>query len=144
VIGIGNSFRRDDGLGPAIARRIAESDLPGARVIESSGDLTSLADEMRDCDSLVLIDSVSAGGAPGSIYRIDPLISEIPTANKFSTHGIGITQALALLKKVSGLPAKTILYGIEGADFSHGEGLSDPVLAAIDALVDHIKNDLRE
>lgn len=144
IIGIGNRFRSDDGLGPEAARRIDRLNLPNTTVLESAGDLTSLKDEIEKCDSLIIIDSVLAGKPPGSIHKIDPFDGKntIPLDKRFSTHAMGIVNELRLLSEISGLPEKTVIYGVEGADFSFSEGLSCPVMNAIDPLVDRIKCDL--
>ena len=38
VIGIGNDFRRDDGVGLAVADEIAKRDIAGVRVVTALGD----------------------------------------------------------------------------------------------------------
>jgi hydrogenase maturation protease len=146
IIGIGNRYRRDDGLGPTAAQRLAQLNLPNIDVLESEGDLTSLADEIKKCDLLVLIDSALGGKSPGSIHKINPFDreGEVLWEKRFSTHGMGIMRSLELLNETCGLPEKTVIYGVEGADFSFGEGLSGPVINAVNSLVDCIKNELQE
>ena len=137
VIGIGNIFRRDDGIGPIVAGRIKELNLPGTKVVESSGDLTALADEIQKHRLLIIVDSISSGGPPGSIYKFEPFKEKISviTGNEFSTHSIGIVKALELLENISGLPERITIYGIEGVDFGCGEGLSVSVAKAADELI---------
>ncbi|MEK9144438.1 MAG: hypothetical protein AAB339_02370, partial [Elusimicrobiota bacterium] len=50
-----------------------------------------------------------------------------------STHGFGAAQALALAAAL-GSGTKASIYGIQGADFSHGEGLSPEVEKAVQRL----------
>jgi hydrogenase maturation protease len=38
VIGIGNDFRRDDGVGLAVAEELAKRNLPGVRVVTAIGE----------------------------------------------------------------------------------------------------------
>lgn len=146
VIGIGNRYRSDDGLGLEAAMRINRLNLPDTVVLESAGDLTSLTGEIEKCDSLIIIDSVLAGRPPGSIYKIDPFKGKItiPLDRKFSTHSSGIINDLRFLNAMTGLPEKTLIYGVEGADFSYGEGLSEPVVNALDSLVDLMAGDLQK
>ncbi|GAA1971237.1 hydrogenase maturation protease [Catenulispora subtropica] len=76
VIGVGNTYRRDDGAGPAVVRALAAtpSALPGhARLAVCDGEPTRLIDLWRGADLAIVVDAVSAdpdaGMLPGNVMR---------------------------------------------------------------------------
>ena len=71
VIGVGNDYRGDDAVGLIVARRIREMNLPQVQVIESDGEFTRLMESWKDAESVILIDAVQSGVAPGTIHRFD-------------------------------------------------------------------------
>ncbi len=54
VIGIGNPFRNDDGIGPAVAAQVEEQRLPGVRVVISDGEPAGLLEAWSGADLAVL------------------------------------------------------------------------------------------
>ena len=145
VVGVGNLFRGDDAIGPVVADKIKRLKLPDVKVVVSNGDLTDLAFDFKKCELLIIIDSVSAGASPGTIYRLFPLdeVNAIQMEEKFSTHALGIKDCLKVLREIQMLPDRVIIYGIEGADFRIGKGLSSPVAASLDRLSEEIIAELR-
>ena len=58
VIGIGNPFRNDDGIGPAVAAQIEEQRLPGVRVVISDGEPAGLLEAWAGADLAVVVDAI--------------------------------------------------------------------------------------
>jgi len=146
VIGIGNDFRKDDGAGLAAAGEIEKLNLPNVRVIMSNGDLTGILEILSEFDSIIIADSVSSGGSPGAVYRIDPFESRysFQTEKSLSSHRFGIIEILKLAQNIDKPFKNVIFYGIEGEDYSHGEGLSSKVWGAVERAVDRMAEDLTE
>ena len=71
VIGIGNAYRSDDGVGPAVARALQTKNLPGVQCKEDPGDTLSLIEQWDTAYTVMLIDAVSSGAEPGMIYRFE-------------------------------------------------------------------------
>ena len=141
VIGAGNELRRDDGAGLEAARRLAG--FPGVEVREARGDMTSLADLWEADDSVVVVDAARSGALPGSVHRFDATSDPLPAAfGRGSTHALGVADAVELARALGRLPAKLIVYGIEGEDFSAGEGMSDAVAAAVDEAAIRIAEEI--
>jgi hydrogenase maturation protease len=74
VAGVGNVFRGDDGFGVAVARRLAHEPLPpGVELRDYGVRGVHLAYELLDgYDLLVLVDAVTRGSPPGTLYVIEP------------------------------------------------------------------------
>jgi hydrogenase maturation protease len=139
VIGAGNDARRDDGAGLAVARHLRAAGLDAR---EARGDLSALADLWRDTDRVILVDAVCSGAPPGTLHCFDALHSPLPAVfARASTHALGLAEAVELARALGRLPATLTVYGIEGAEFDMGEGLSPRVAEAIGRAVAAIKKD---
>jgi hydrogenase maturation protease len=127
IIGIGNEYRRDDGVGLVVARRIAQ-ECPDIAVIEQSGEGAALMEAWQNEKEVFLIDAVSSGAAPGTIHRFNAHEQEIPARFfSYSTHAFSVAEAIELARVLNNLPSRLIVYGVEGQDFGSGLGLSTTV-----------------
>ncbi len=143
VIGVGNSFRSDDGVGPRIARSIAAMNLPGVEVREESGEGASLMDTWHGFARVFLIDATSSGRPPGTALRFDAATTPIPAELfHYSTHAFSVAEAVEMARALGELPPRLVLYGIEGETFAAGQALSEPVNAAIDDVVRRLCNEI--
>jgi hydrogenase maturation protease len=136
IVGAGNALRRDDGAGLATVIRL-RSALPGdVRLLEKEGDFASLLDDWQGADVVVVVDATSSGAEPGTIRRYDAHERPLPSAfSRSSTHSFGVAEAIEMARALGRLPARVVVFGIEGRDFTPGEGLSPAVDAAVDEVV---------
>ena len=141
AIGIGHLFRRDDGIGPAVAEALT---LPGVEVLVHHGEGTDLMARWQGRDRVVAIDATASGTAPGTIRVWDAVAAPLP-AGLFpkSSHQFGLAEAIELSRLLGRLPAALTVIGIEGADFSAGQGLSPAVAAALPQAVAEAERALR-
>lgn len=143
VIGIGNTYRGDDGAGPAVLALLRAMQLPDVRLLECDGDCSTLLDAWQGSDTVVLIDAVSSSAPPGTIYHFDLLVQELPRDLSFqSTHAFGVAEALELGRVLNQLPASLTLYAVEGKCFATGTGLSDEVASAVQEVARQLECDL--
>lgn len=139
VIGVGNAYRSDDGVGPSIAREVRRKALRGVDVREESGEGAALMEAWRDAERVILVDAVSSGGAPGTIYRFEIPEETMPARFfNYSTHAFSVAEAVELGRALDLLPAHLTVFGIEGEHFASGEGLSDGVRRAAEEVVRQI------
>ena len=136
VIGIGSDYRRDDGVGLVVSRAIADRKLERVRVISGIAEGTRLIEAWENARAAFVIDCVSSGGKPGEIFRFDALNEALPERifSNHSTHCFSVTSTIELARVLKRLPHKLIVYGIEGGDFSSGEGLSAVVAEAAETV----------
>jgi hydrogenase maturation protease len=132
VIGVGNEYRRDDGVGPAVVARLAQLELPQVALIVSDGEPSQLIDAWTDTELTVLIDAVLSGHAePGRVHRTS--LGALPTgAGAASTHGVGIPEAVRLADALDRAPRRLVVYAVEAADLGFGVGLSPAVAASVE------------
>jgi len=163
VIGIGNQFRRDDGVGIAVARTVRALRLPGVEVHERCGEGTDLIALWCDRSLVLVIDAVSSGAPVGTVHRFElaagqsvvpiprePLepasTPDRPPAHIFrgTSHQIGLGEAIELGKLLGQLPSQLVIYGIESAEFRDGVGLSPLVEQAAVEVVARITAECAE
>jgi len=146
VIGIGNEFRGDDGVGLFVAGRFRESADVGVRVLESSGEGTELMSLWSGAGLVVVVDAVHSRGEPGQIFRFILPGDKIPGAifPRHSTHAFGLVEALELSAMMGSMPRRMIVYGIEGRSFQTGAAISDEVMKAASEVLARLAGDFAE
>ncbi len=144
LIGIGNEYRSDDGVGLVVAWEIRAKNLQDMLIIESSGDGAALIEAWEAASTVILIDAASSGAKPGTIYCFDASTQSIPMDFSFhSTHAFGVAEAIGLARTLQQLPPSLIVYAIEGKNFSAGIGLSPEVAEAAQKVVEQVILEVR-
>ncbi len=153
VAGFGNIFFGDDGYGPAVARLLAAQPFPPqVRVTDFGIRGMHAAFEMLDgYDVVVLIDAVPRGGAPGTLYVIDPSdrADEAAGATAPDAHAMELHNALALYERLAKdlLPEKRpkiVIVGCEPESTGEGMVLSEAVAAAVPATLPLVRKILAQ
>ncbi len=136
VIGIGNEFRRDDGIGPAVLARLRGRAPAAVELLVSDGEPAGLIEAWSGADLAVVVDAVRADPAvPGRLHRL-VLDGAAPfDPRQVSSHGLSLGDAVQLARALGRLPGRLIVHAVEAADLETGPGLSAPVAAAAGALV---------
>jgi hydrogenase maturation protease len=135
VVGTGNPFRRDDGVGVAVLDRLRAVAPDGVRLAERDGEPTGIVGAWEGARLAVVVDAVVPGGAPGTVHRIEIRdgVGEIPDrAYRGSSHALGVGDAVRLARALGRLPARLVVLGIEAEDLADGQGLSAGVAAAVE------------
>ncbi len=145
VVGIGNEFRKDDGVGLYVSRLIQERTDREIEVVDGVPDGYALIETWDDSSFVFVIDCVASENKSGTIFRFDALIEKIPSNlfDGFSTHSISVVDAIELAGTLGRLPKSLTVFGIEGKDYSPGTQLSPEVKMAADQLVDQILEELK-
>jgi hydrogenase maturation protease len=135
VICVGNEFRRDDGVGPAVLAELERRSLPSdVALARSDGEPTQLFDAWAGLPLAVVVDAVRCEPSnPGKVHRTT-LSGSLP-ASAASTHGLGIPEAVELAEALDRAPQRLVVYAVEAADFGFGLGLSDEVARAVPEVV---------
>jgi hydrogenase maturation protease len=128
---VGNAFRGDDAAGLEVAGLLAGTLPDGVGLLVREGEPTALIDSWEGAEAVWLVDAVSSGAPAGTVHRLDAREKELPRELfHASTHAFGLGEAVELARALGRLPARTIVFGIEGARFEAGDGLSSEVAAA--------------
>ena len=132
VIGLGNEWRGDDGVGIEVARRLGGRELGGEPI--------ELAEALAGEPEVTVVDAVSSGAPPGTVHTFDASTEPLPARlfGASSTHALGLAEAVELARSLGRLPDRVVVYGIEGSSFGFGKGLSPEVERAADRLVEEL------
>lgn len=142
---VGNIFFGDDAFGVEVARRLSQRDLPeGVRVVDFGIRGLDLTYALLDDDqAVILVDATPRGGPPGTLYLIEPDVTEATGAGGdgqiVETHGMDPVKVLRTVAAMGGRVERLLLVGCEPAtpleDDDMRDGLSAPVRAAVDEAV---------
>lgn len=143
VIGVGNTYRRDDGVGPAVATEIAGRALPGVRVVTDLGEPTTLLDAWAGAALAVIIDAGVAGEpTPGRIRRYEN--NDWTGSAALSSHGLGIPEMLELGRALERAPEDLVVFTVDAADTGQGIGLTPDVASAVPDVVAAVLAEVRQ
>ena len=144
VVGLGQSDRGDDAVGPVVARLVAARALPGVVVLEHE-DPTSLIDSWDEHDLVVVVDAVCAGAPVGTVHvrEAGADAPPLPTASWAAaghdgTHSFGLGAVVELARALQRLPRRLVLVGVEAQQFDHGAALSPAVRSALTTAADQV------
>ncbi len=145
LIGIGNEFRGDDGVGLTILHQLRENRLPGTiSFIEESGEGTALIEHWQQYENVFLFDAVCSRSAPpGTLFIFDAIRETIPAQFfHYSTHKFSLAEAVELSRTLNSLPKRLIIYGIEGKQFQFDQQLSPEVEHRIPEVIHQVLKEL--
>jgi hydrogenase maturation protease len=151
IAGVGNAWLRDDGFGGEVARRLQERELPrGTAVMDAgTGGLDLAYEVMRGYDALLILDVSRQGGAPGTLYVMEPdersVEAGIEDGEVINPHGMDPQTVLRFVRSVGAWPARVIVIACEPAEVeAMGFGLSEQVGSAVDAAVELVMETVNE
>jgi hydrogenase maturation protease len=144
LIGVGNEYRSDDGVGLMVAREIHKKLIPSVTVKEESGEGAALMEAWQGFQNVIIVDAVSSGEMPGTIFRIDANKETVPIKFfHYSTHAFSVSEAIELARTMNVLPPKIVIYGIEGSNFVAGTTISLFVQQAAHKITEQIVKDMQ-
>jgi hydrogenase maturation protease len=146
---IGNIFLGDDGFGVEVARQLLQREqrYPANVQVSDFGicglDLAYAL--LEDYDTLILVDTVQRGSPPGTLYLVEPDLSQIDSASGASAgrmaldaHSMDPLRVLGFARTLGAQLMRTLLVGCEPAELANESdysemqvGLSAPVQAAL-------------
>jgi hydrogenase maturation protease len=145
IAGIGNIFFGDDGFGVEVARGLA-TDPPPETIVRDFGIRgVHLAYQLLEpYELLVVIDCMSRGGTPGTLYVIEPELDGGYAPELDNAHGMSLPAVFASVQAMCGwLPCVRIV-GCEPVSVGAGIGLSPEVVQAVPAAIQLVRELITE
>lgn len=139
VIGLGNTLRRDDGIGIAILESLLSSRrTSGIDYLNFGIASFDLLHRIRDYDTVVLIDGIDASLPYGAlkIFELEKAEYDLKYGIS-SSHELGLKDIFELYKKL-GIKTTVYVAGIQVEDTSFGEGLTETLKERRDEIAKEI------
>jgi hydrogenase maturation protease len=151
IAGIGNIFLGDDAFGCEVVRRLERRcQSPGVRVRDFGIRGMDLVYElMNGYDAAIIVDAMPVGEPPGTIYVMEPELSEIEdAAAAIDAHSMDPMRVLALARTMGATLKNIRIVGCEPETFGPADegqmGLSPAVAAAVEQGIEAIESLLTE
>ena len=119
------------------ARLLQLAPPPGAEVVEVGTAVLDVLDRLAAAEVILALDAVQAGGAPGTVFRVDPA-ALAARSGPTSLHELDLLAAFHLLPPQAPRPPVIVL-GVEPACIDYGLDLSAPVQQALPGFLDAIR-----
>ena len=139
VIGIGNSLRGDDAIGPLVIQEIEKMELSeNFHSLNAGADAFVVLDYLMGDQPVFIIDCARMGKNAGDVVSFDVTEVNIKELNNsISLHGYGFADIYRMAKELGAVAPCTII-GVEPkyTDFNHD--ISDEVKASIPKILNMI------
>jgi hydrogenase maturation protease len=131
ILGVGNILLSDEGVGVRVAEHLDQKYEFGENVQVVDGGVLGvrLMGVIGNTDFLIIVDAVSNGGAPGTLYRLAD--DQVPrrVLAKQSMHQMDLPEVLALCAAIDKNP-RVVVVGVEPQDITTMEVELTPAIAA--------------
>jgi hydrogenase maturation protease len=137
VLALGNDILWDDAVGPLVARALLEDPPDGVDIVESAESGIRLMEILTGYDKALLIDAIQTGEhAPGTVIELHA--DDFSAVIAPSPHYAGLPECFAVARNLElPMPLELRILAMEVLDpFRIGEGLSEPVEAALPQFVE--------
>lgn len=141
VIGLGNTFRRDDGIGIRILDLLRES-LGDADISFLDFGIASfgLINTLREYGKVLLVDAIDAGLEPGTLKIFRFQEADCALRDKtVSTHELSLGDLINLYEAL-GLSTDVFIAGIQVKDVSYGEEMTEELESGKSRLAGQIRD----
>jgi hydrogenase maturation protease len=146
VAGFGNVLRGDDGFGVEVIRRLRERErLPAdVELMEVGTAGIRLAQELlTPYDRLIIVDAMTRGGAPGTVYVSK--VDAVESPGEVDLHLAVPARALGVAKALGALPGRVFIVGCEPAEVDELTTVLTPAVgAAVETALAHVRRLIAE
>ncbi len=151
ILGLGNSLRGDDGVGPAVIEWLDRQVLPpDVETIDGGTSGLDIVSILMGRERAIIVDAANVGQAPGRWLRFTPDVAHTPRAAQLkendtplSLHSAGLAEALALGAALNVLPPTIMIYGVQPQNLDWSPQLSDVAQAAVTEVGQAILRELK-
>ena len=138
IVGVGEPSHGDDGAGPLAARMLSEAGVDGVIDSGASPELDTWKIRQLAPDTVLFVDAVDFGGAPGDAALVAP--GDLRAAG-FDTHRAPIRLTMQYLESEIG--ARCYLLAIQPEDARYGARMSEAVRRSVESIARMVAEVLR-
>ena len=139
IVGIGNTLRGDDGIGPDIIQRLKKQTLPVPHTLADVGsDAFSLLEYLIGKEPLLIIDCARMGAEPGTVRKFKLNESTLQTMDEaVSLHGMSFAEMYRMAQSLGSVSECTLI-AVEPQQIDFGKTLSPVVEKQIPLILNMI------
>jgi len=142
-VGVGNVLQHDDGVGVRAAEIMSHLPLPDdIEVYDAGTGSMDLPCILNGRELVIVVDALQANAPPGAVFRMSPDEIRPFVKTGFSLHDLHLLDALEELKLLGLAPRRVIIFGVQVDDVSSGLGLSEPVEAGLQLVLEKVCEEL--
>lgn len=144
VLGVGNLFMTDDGVGVKLVQRLQKeySFPPEVAVVDGGTMGISLLPLLAGAERLLVVDAIEKGRSPGTLVRLAGDDIHAGFRCKVSSSQIGVEDLLAAAELSGESPREVVIWGVQPAALEWGTELSSIVEERIDGLMERVLDEL--
>lgn len=143
ILGLGNSLRGDDGVGPAVIEKLRNHPdlLPNVDLIDGgTGGLETVV-YLQNRHKVIIIDAADVDCPPGTWRRFTLAEAQLlmdAAQMRGTLHTVGLAEALTLAEALDIMPETLIIFGVQPEHVDWVEGLSTAVAECISDLCSQV------
>ena len=142
VIGLGNTLMGDDGVGVQVVEGLKPLVEGPVDCVTGETAGMALVGYFLEYDYVIVADAISAGSAPGAIFRFGPDEAGVMQLRSHNSHGMGISY-LVTAARLKGADPKVRIFAVQVGDVSpRDHELSPQVARAVPQAVRFILSEL--
>jgi len=142
IIGFGNKYRSDDGIGIRVIEELEKLDFfKNIEIINGGTSGTDLIFLIKGCGKLIIIDAIDAGQDIGDVVniKVDDIEEFVKRdCNSLSLHDLNLADILKLIKALK-MNADISIIGVKPKNIDFGGRLSPEIEKKIPEIISMIK-----
>ena len=144
IIGFGNKYRSDDGIGIRVVEELGKLDsFRNIDIIDGGTSGTDLIFLVKDCRKVIIIDAIDAGQDIGDVVNIQ--INDVEEFIKrdyksLSLHDLNLADILKLIKALK-INADISIIGVKPKKMDFGDRLSPEIEEKIPEIISLVKKE---
>ena len=143
VIGLGNLYMRDDGIGIRVAKALKEKHPREDVSVHEHPEMDlTMIEKLQGASKVIVVDSVRGGKVPGTVSKYTLTRREDEARELPSLHSLKLHDILDLAMSTGTLTCPVVIIGVEPRDDSLGEGLSPEVELAMPKAIEAVIREL--
>lgn len=146
IIGIGNTLRKDDGIGIVILKILKNNDILSENIelIDGGTSSINLIHILHKYDIIIFIDAMNLDRKVGESRLIDFENFTLKFNKKFhSFHSFDTIEIINLSKKINKSSTKFYFFGIQPKDISFGTNLTKELSEKIDSIIENLVKNIK-
>jgi hydrogenase 3 maturation protease len=141
LVGVGNPYRGDDGIGPKLIELLKTKSLDNVLLLNAESVPEAFTGKVEEYNPthVLMFDAANFQGKPGETRLMS---GEEIGRQMLSTHSLPLNIFITYVEKTVGIPV--LLLGIQPVSISYGEEMSPLVMTAANIIVDTLYQILSE